>query len=293
MKEKTIELSQMPDSYFTKCKIRRMYSWEYGMLKLTKSNKIIFKSNDEGIVKNIDESMFENIYTKHNSPIIKSKLLKEKPIAVKIKKPDQREHFESYYIIVSQEGNVTLFGKKLNPGEVVLFDHNPPHIYSNYKEFCLDVETEDTPNFKQVVQDIKNGIKNNEIIGSNYRQDITDDNEENNDTFITDNLIDNIPKPVTQPKRQVEYADDDTLYSGGKYSITQQLFKELENGSVIPWGYKLRDEISGEEVNIEQDKVLKMAQNKEIKGVKIISKNGKQFLQGIDFSIANLPQDII
>ena len=262
-----MDIRELNDDFFTKCTIE----YELGLVSLNKKGELEFTGRISGQKEIVDPS---KLLLSDNRKFIKSKMRKNIQVVAK-----KLVNSPCAYIIANHD-NLTIDGKPINIGDVVLMT-NPPKLYENYKMFIMEIKTTEMPDLKKAVSNHKNGVRGNSYGVDNSNSINTEDN--------FSNIFDTPAKPT---KASEDWSKDkDVSYKNGQYIITKSLFEETQAGGTKHWGYLLQDDSTGETLQLPKQEVNKLAGQKKIKNAKLVNKGGQQILQGIGLVLADLDQD--
>lgn len=281
-----MDIKTLSDEFFSKCD--RYY--EVGKL-YSQKDQVYFTSLINNKTEKIDtKDISENFVDKNNHKI---KINTVKSI---LAKRLIRQEDVPFLIISSDE--MTFNDEPLNRGDIVLFT-NPIIIYSNLSPL-FDMECKKT--FKYDKEKARNAYKSGNR--SNRYTDV--DRVEQKDVDVTNNDFENLKgsfKTLKNTSRNIPRAiEEDIGVSNNSFSnvdnifgsnttckLVAILFQETKTGGSSVWGYKVKQ---GRNIsNIPLMQIKRLAKKGEIENAKLVSREGKTFLQGIGESISDLPKE--
>ena len=192
------------------------------------------------------------------------------------------------YIIVSSE-NMTLNNQPLDYNSILIFMENKIRKYSSLSPlFAMECKPLQRFNKQKAKEEFSHGNRSNDIFKN---QTVEGENKFAVNTGSESDKIDALEKEFAVTS--FDYIDDkDTNNSNDEYQIICKLFKETSSGGTVLYGYRLLDsENSKRDENVTS--VMQLASKHKIKNVKVVVKNGKRILQGINFKLDELPMEFI
>lgn len=273
-----MDIKELNNEFFSKCK----RICELGYLYIDKNK---YKFHDF-LTKNTVELKSEdlNTLTDLNNKKINIRFLKSN-IKIIVKRKIKPTLYN--YIIIANE-NITFNNNALNYNSILLFMEDKIIEYNNLSPLfnieCINVERF---NKDKAINEYKMGNTSNTIVRN---QNILS----NNTPTYTDasDQINELEKEFNTSS--MNYTDnlDTEIDSNDSYQIICKLFKETSSGGTVLYGYRLLDS-----ENSKQDEgvasVIQLASKHKIKNVKVVVKNGKRILQGINFKLDELPMEFI
>ena len=273
-----MDIKTLNNEFFSHC--NRFY--EVGKL-FSQQDKLYFTSLINNNTEEVNPKDIKDKYVDKNNHKIKVNTVK----AILAKKIIKQEDIP--FLIISNS-EMTFNNISLNEGDIVLFT-NPIVIYNKLSPL-FDMECKKTKRFnkEEAVNLFKFGNRSNDY--TNVEMTQNDSNKLDNEFETLRETVRTISNTKTS---RATINDDNTNFSGfgidtnSGCQLVAVLFDETSSGGSYLWGYKIKQNGNIEKVPI--NKVKKLAKNNKIDGVKLVSKGGKTFLQGINQSINDLPQE--